>query len=268
MVSRVPERIAETAHHSGCFSSAAIDYKRLLVRSSAVAKGPETVTALNQACEIHPIVWGPRREGPPCRKHDHKLRPGKGGGRMFEPECLQVGETPPGQFPCALEGCLSLSALQLLRSPGFLPQPFWMLDSGIEDSGRLEKFKSAVLRYRCRLCLHAGDLLFAQRLKGCGSFKSLVENLHAIYACDHHRSRKIQGIVKTFHRGDCLAVENHSIAHALHSEHPNAFCNKIGQNVLFKTAVVCVEQIQGHLHSVEVEVMPSGRMKHMQVDFR
>jgi hypothetical protein len=71
----VPERIAEITHHADGSRSVAIDCKASIGCKQCDAEGAVALIPSNQACEICPIVWGPRRTWPPASQHSSASPP-------------------------------------------------------------------------------------------------------------------------------------------------------------------------------------------------
>src|SRR5438067_56888 len=55
---------------------------------------------------------------------------------------------------------------------------------------------------------------------------------------------------------------------ALHSEHNDILPHEIGQDHSLKAAVVCVHDVERHLHRIECEFVFSGHFKHVHMDTR
>src|SRR5262249_730850 len=141
-----------------------------------------------------------------------------------------------------------------------------MSGSGIEDGGSLEWFiASGGGESRCfgqkNLNIGGGEFV-----KGAGSFKSLIENLHAVDAGDDDGSWKVQSVLQAFEGGDALAFENVAAGDRLHARYADLFWNEDGQHLLFEATEVRVHDVEGHLHGVEREMILIGKLEHSEMD--
>src|SRR5216683_6868032 len=115
----------------------------------------------------------------------------------------------------------------------FLAKPLWVGVGAVELVTRFIKLELAGFRGFCSFCQKSCNLGRVERLKTTGRLKSLLKNGKRIAAGDDNTSGKIHHVVKAFHRGSCLALENNAVTHRLHTEHADAVLQQDGQNFLF-----------------------------------
>src|SRR5258705_3409649 len=68
--------------------------------------------------------------------------------------------------------------------------------------------------------------------------------------------------------GRGLRLQENTVRHALHSEHAYLELDQFGQDQFFKTAVMRVRDVQGHLNGVELESVLLGHLEHVQMNAR
>src|SRR5882724_3103304 len=108
------------------------------------------------------------------------------------------------------------------KSVVFLAEPLRIGIGAIELVTRFIELELADFRGFRSFCEERRKFGRVERLKTAGSLESLLENGKRIAAGNDDTGGKVHRVVKAFHGGGCLALENKVVTHRLHTEHARA----------------------------------------------
>src|ERR1700742_1862804 len=104
------------------------------------------------------------------------------------------------------------------------------------------------------------------RTKAARDCEVLSQHLKRINAADRRRNRKSHRVSQSlFDRPRALLDALAAASQTLHTERAHSAMIGFGQNLLLETSIRCVERVQRHLNSVELDSVLVCELKHLEM---
>src|SRR5271165_2793604 len=154
---------------------------------------------------------------------------------------------------------------QPMAGPTTLTQPLRILVRTIEVVAGFVALELSFARGGSGLCQQRCHIVGSHRFKAAGRLQRLLQNLERVATGDDHAGRQVHGVVQTFDRRGRLAVEDQFVPQRFHAEHSNPVLDQNRENLFLKAVEVRVHDVQGHLHSIEGELMREPGLEHLEM---